>query len=607
VTQIDLRAEGDTHQGNVRDANEDALLVDPELGLYAVLDGMGGHMAGDVASSTAREVLHEFVRTRRAAMAASDLLTAAINSASAAVHAEARRTRDRHGMGTTVVACLVVDPDAHEPQVVIGHVGDSRAYLLRDKRLRQLTADHTVVAELIANGAVTPEEAVHHPYKSVLSRNLGSKPEAKVDLLELTLKAGDRVLLCSDGLTGFASTEAIEQILDGAETPGTATQDLIDAALRGGGGDNVSVVVLEAGKKSVPRSTQVIRTSGAVAWWQRRAEFLEAARARGLANSPICAVLSPDEALEIVAGNLCEAIFHDLELTTGVNVWTYAENLGNGWLDQEGPHEVLRDLLDILRSAALDVVGSIASAGENFASSLGIAVTRSFVVAEMAIGGLLAERLRVVEAELVKYHTARTTDRRSFTEQPTIPYMPAARIDPPPPDVAAHLGEALVAAQGTLATVGPKPGATECLERVHQACLESEAVADAVLVARELYGMHSDDEAWVSLLLDALDQAREVHLEAVRRPACDLEVKAAALRRASTAHRELFFAVCGLVVEAGHPVSEQLQRAAEETASLRAQVGEGEAALAKMERKLVTSVDRTPLDPAGVTSGGDDE
>jgi len=597
VAQIDLRAEGDTHQGNVREANEDALLVDPELGLYAVLDGMGGHMAGDVASSTARDVIHEFARSRRQAMAPKELVSAAINAASAAVHSEARRTRDRHGMGTTVVACLIADPAADQPVAVFGHVGDSRAYLLRDKRMRQLTADHTVVAELIANGAISPEEAVHHPYKSVLSRNLGSKPEARVDLLELPLKAGDRLLLCSDGLSGFASTEAIEQILDGAENPQAATQDLIDAALRGGGGDNVSVLVIEAGKKSLPRSTQIIRTSGAVAWWQRRADYLDAARARGLASSPICSVLSQDEALEIVAGNLCEAIYHDLEQTTGVNVWTYAENLGNGWLDQEGPYEVLRDLLDILRGAALDLIASIAASGEQFAGSLEIAVTRSFVVAEMAVGGLLADRLRVVEADLVKQHTAMTTTQRTFTEQPTIPYMPAARVDPPRPAVATHLDEAFLAAQAALATLGEKKGAAECLERAHQACLESEGVADAVLAARELYVMYANEEGGEGVLLDALDQARAVHLEAVRKPAADFEVKAAATRRVSIAHRKLFFSATGLIIEAGHPVSEQLQTAAEETARLRTEVGEGEAKLAAMERKLVSSVGRSPLDP----------
>ncbi|HTM19759.1 MAG TPA: protein phosphatase 2C domain-containing protein [Kofleriaceae bacterium] len=160
MSRIALRSHGWTHTGNVRDANEDAMLLAPDLGLWAVFDGMGGHMAGDVASAKARDTVVEYVRAARGSLAAGDLLAGAINAAAAAVHGEARARRDRHGMGTTVVACLMMD----ERRAVIGHVGDSRAYLVRDGRLQLLTRDHTVVAELLANGAIKPEDVHHHPY-----------------------------------------------------------------------------------------------------------------------------------------------------------------------------------------------------------------------------------------------------------------------------------------------------------------------------------------------------------------------------------------------------------------------------------------------------------
>ncbi|HTM19760.1 MAG TPA: hypothetical protein VL172_04610, partial [Kofleriaceae bacterium] len=284
----------------------------------------------------------------------------------------------------------------------------------------------------------------------MLSRNLGAKPESRPDLLELTLEPGDRIMLCSDGLTGFAAPEAIEQVLGGAESPDNACRDLVELALRGGGGDNVSVVVIEAGRAQVPRSTQIIRQSGSVAWWQRRELFLNSARDRGLARSPLCALLSGDEAVDIVAGNLCEAIFHDLEQTSGLNVWTYAENLAAGWFDQDGDWRALRDLLDMLRESAFGVVADVAATGEQFAVALETAITRAFTVAEMAVGGQLAERLRRREAELAREQAARQDERR-LTDQPTIPYMSAVKVDPPPPEVAQHLERAISQAKRRLA------------------------------------------------------------------------------------------------------------------------------------------------------------
>src|SRR5262249_37230854 len=140
--------------------------------------------------------------------------------------------------------------------------------------------------ELVDRGLLSAEDAERHPYKNVLSRNLGARPETRVDVLDLDLKPGDRLLLCSDGLYGYASSEAIQYLLGSDDDPDHVARDLVELALRGGGGDNVSVVVIDAPPAPVS-STQVVRTSGAVTWWQHRQRFLAVARERGLARNPI--------------------------------------------------------------------------------------------------------------------------------------------------------------------------------------------------------------------------------------------------------------------------------------------------------------------------------
>ncbi len=312
MTAPALRAAGDSHVGKVRRTNEDSLLVEPRLGLYAVFDGMGGAKAGEVASRMARDTVRDVVAARRGTLAPRQLLEQAIAAGGTAVHRAAKASREHHGMGTTAVACLVTEGK----RAVIGHVGDSRAYLLRGGRLQALTRDHTIVEELVTRGLLAPEEVARHPHKNVLSRNLGARSETRVDLLELEIQAGDRILLCSDGLYGYAATEAIQYLLGSGDAPDHVCRDLIELALRGGGGDNVSTVVIEAPGQA-PTSTQVVRTNGAAAWWQKRQRFLAIAKERGLTRSPIVRGLDPKEALELVALSLCEAVFHDLERSTG--------------------------------------------------------------------------------------------------------------------------------------------------------------------------------------------------------------------------------------------------------------------------------------------------
>lgn len=591
MSRIQLRCHGATHTGNVREANEDTLMVDDRLGLFCVFDGMGGHMAGDVASNTARDVVHAFVGEHRGRLQPRELMVQALNAASAAVHHEAKNRRDRHGMGTTAVCVLMTSPTT----AVLAHVGDSRAYLLRDRRMQLLTHDHTVVAELIANGAISAEEAKVHPYKSVLSRNLGAKPQTRADVADLILQPGDKLLLCSDGLTGFAPHDAVEQILGGADSAENAAGDLVQLALRGGGGDNVTVVVVDLGRKPVPRSTMIVRQTGSASWWHRRPMFLAAAGQRGLASSPICAVLSRDEAVHIVAGNLCEAIYHDLENGTGINVWTYAENLARGWLEQGGSYDALRGLLDILRASALDVLANIAADGVSYAAALETQILRAFSVAEMAVAGQLAARLAAIEAQLVDLKTKTQTDvgpPRAVTDQATVPYMRAMKVDPPSPAVVHFLDQALAAARAQLQRLVDKAGASTCLGLAHRVCGDS--VGDASLAARELFAGRTLEEQGITNMLEDMETARAVHIEALKSTSGDRPVRAAALRRVCNAHQRIYCAVARLIVDAGRPISDSLHAAAERTAQLRTRLGQGEARLAKMERMMATSVDLAP-------------
>jgi PPM family protein phosphatase len=588
VGRVAIRSQGATSAGHVREENEDCFLIDPQNRFYAAFDGMGGHNAGDVASRLARDIVHEYIITRRAKWSPRELLERAIQKASGAIHEEARKRREYHGMGTTVVAALVVD----ENRALVAHVGDSRAYLLRDGRLRQLTRDHTVVSELLARGAIRAEDAVHHPYKSVLSRNLGGKPTTKIDIIEVDLVPGDRLLLCTDGLTGFASHDAVEQVLSGAENPARATADLVDLALRGGGGDNVTAVVVEAGRAELPQTTQILRTAGAATWWSQRDQFLAEAAARGVAESPICALLAPEEAVELVAGNLCEAIFHDLQQTTGIHVWTFAENLIQGWLDQGGSFDVVRDILDRLRSAAEAVLSALRPEGEAHVTHIEAAVLRALVVAELVMAGALAERIRRLEMELARQDLHRTVPP-TWTEEKTIPHMGAVRVEPPSPAVADCLDEALAAAREELARVGGQGQSDDVLQVAHHAALDFAGEFELVQPARELYGSRVLNESAVNPLLDALDEARGLHLAAAKTRDVGPDVRAAAIRRLAAAYQALHHAVAALIADACQPISDDLRATAERTSGLRVEVGRGEARIAELERKYTRARGRT--------------
>ncbi len=221
-----------TDIGRVRERNEDSYLVEPPL--YAVADGMGGARGGAVASSLALDTVEELFRGGKASLAEM------IRSANRAVFERSISDRKVSGMGTTLTATTVDEQGAH-----LGHVGDSRAYLLRAGALRQLTDDHTLVNRMVKAGEITPQEAGTHPHRNVLTRSIGTEPEVVVDENDVPLIDGDRLLLCSDGLTGMVTEPQIQAISETTPDPQEAADRLIKAANRAGGIDNITVVILD--------------------------------------------------------------------------------------------------------------------------------------------------------------------------------------------------------------------------------------------------------------------------------------------------------------------------------------------------------------------------
>ena len=219
--------------GRVREKNDDSILIDPPL--YIVADGMGGHRGGDIASRLALDTIQELAASGRGT------LPDQVRSANRTVWDRSVEDERLSGMGTTLTAALIDGASA-----LIAHVGDSRAYLLREGKLRQLTTDHTLVERMVKSGEITEAEADVHPHKNVLTRALGTDEEVEVDEDTVALLDGDQLLLCSDGLTGMVTEDQIQAILENSEQPQQAADRLVKAANRAGGIDNISVVVLAA-------------------------------------------------------------------------------------------------------------------------------------------------------------------------------------------------------------------------------------------------------------------------------------------------------------------------------------------------------------------------
>lgn len=240
---LQVRAYAGSDVGRVRKGNEDNALVGRSV--FAVADGMGGHVAGEVASETALEPLKELDGiTFKGEKRAREALVEAVVTANTIVAEKAQADPAFRGMGTTLTAALVLDGKLH-----VAHVGDSRAYLLRSgDRVVQLTTDHTLVEQLVQEGRLSRDEAATHPQRSVITRAIGIDATVEVDVLPaLALQPDDQVLLCSDGLTGPVSDEDISAVLTGTDDGDAACQALIDAANAAGGPDNITVVLLRLG------------------------------------------------------------------------------------------------------------------------------------------------------------------------------------------------------------------------------------------------------------------------------------------------------------------------------------------------------------------------
>jgi protein phosphatase len=232
-------ASGRTEVGCVRKHNEDNFLMEPDLGLFVVADGLGGHAAGEVASRIVVDKVGEFI-TQTAErdrtwpveydMAMSydgNRLKAALLMADQGILRDIQGNPERESMGSTVVACLVQGDKA-----TLVHVGDSRAYLVNPQGIQQVTRDHSWVAEQVENGILTPEEARHHPFRNVITQALGNGGDLDVAVQEIQVKELDRILLCSDGLSGMVQDQAIWEIMNAAPE------------VENGGEDNITVVIV---------------------------------------------------------------------------------------------------------------------------------------------------------------------------------------------------------------------------------------------------------------------------------------------------------------------------------------------------------------------------
>jgi PPM family protein phosphatase len=239
---VNIATGAKTDVGRVREGNEDSYLLHEPL--FVVADGMGGHLAGDVASSTAVEVIKDEADANPARDP--DALAELLRRANAAIWEKAQSDASLRGMGTTCTLVMLEDEHAE-----LAHVGDSRAYLFRNGELSQLTQDHTLVGRLVREGRLTEQEAESHPQRSIITRALGVDSDVKVDLLSLDLMEGDRLLLCSDGLTAMVDSESIAGVMADEENPQAAADKLVELANGAGGEDNITVLVLDVTEKEM--------------------------------------------------------------------------------------------------------------------------------------------------------------------------------------------------------------------------------------------------------------------------------------------------------------------------------------------------------------------
>lgn len=253
---MDMNVFGISDKGVVRSGNEDALLIDERMGLLVVADGMGGQNAGEVASRMATDILKDYISKISAGSDAfvgtvdnrysrqANLLASGIRLANQAIFEAAAANPNWRGMGTTIVAVLV-----NGMRAGIAHAGDSRLYLLRSGRISQITGDHSLVAEQVKQGILTVEEAQKSKRKNIITRALGQWEELEIEMQDLELQDGDRLLLCSDGLSGMVSDVEITALMEAYSSPEKMCHTLIEVANSYGGIDNITAVVAEFSRK----------------------------------------------------------------------------------------------------------------------------------------------------------------------------------------------------------------------------------------------------------------------------------------------------------------------------------------------------------------------
>lgn len=250
---MQIESAGLTDVGQRRKLNEDALLVTDDLSLYVVADGMGGHAAGEIASSEAVGAVHSMVKQERAKLQrleaegpgdpavvrqAQRVLEAAVQSATYQVFGIAQHEPEQQGMGTTVSALAIAGPYG-----ITAQVGDSRVYLIRNHRAQQLTEDHTLVAWQLKQGIITSAEAELSPHKNVITRAVGSREYVQVDTRFVEIESGDAFMLCSDGLHGYVRDDEIPDVV--ALGPRLAVERFIQMANDRGGRDNITCIVVQ--------------------------------------------------------------------------------------------------------------------------------------------------------------------------------------------------------------------------------------------------------------------------------------------------------------------------------------------------------------------------
>ena len=253
-----LRSGSATDVGRVRKVNQDLPLEADNL--YAVADGMGGHVGGEVAAQVAVAALLQMF-TREPTKAG---LEEAFSKANQAVWQESQDHSELRGMGTTLTAVALVGDDDGRDVLAMANVGDSRAYLFSEHKIVQVTADHSLAEERMRQGEITEEEAAVHPQRHILTRALGISPDVETDMWELQLRSGDRIVLCSDGLSNELSNEEMAEVLATVRDPADAAHRLVDSANEHGGADNITVIVVDVlvGEES-PMDASVIMPIGA--------------------------------------------------------------------------------------------------------------------------------------------------------------------------------------------------------------------------------------------------------------------------------------------------------------------------------------------------------